>query len=356
MRLFPIVVLLGLLGWGCWSQRPLTALVTPEENNTVRVASVALNSVVTVEATLDPNSVGFGESNLETGTGFFVAAGFILTNAHVVDASQRIEVIKRDGTVLTANLVAEDRGMDLALLEVTDTSTPILEFASEFEMGQKIIVLGAPYSYRNSISTGLISGTSFVKQTSFDDLATDIASYILTDALVLPGHSGGPALDSSGRVLGVVSGASQDLQGGTGLGLIIPGVLTKRIVQDMLRDGESKRGSLLASLLSVADLSPLSVTAIGLKEAKGVLLLDVLPEGAADLAGLVPSEVDVDGQILQLGDVILAMNGTIIQAQSDFLALLEPLRAGQVIKLLVWRDQETIEIRLKLQKPLQTNI
>ncbi len=354
LRLLPIVLLTSLLGWG-WFQRAPTGLVTPEESNTVRVAQRALESVVTVQATLDPNSVGSGESNLETGSGFFVATGKILTNAHVVNASQSVQVIKRNGAVLNAKLIAEDRGADLALLEVKDTSAPALEFAQKFDHGQKIIVLGSPYANRNSISTGLLSGSSFVKQNSEDDIATDIAAYFLTDTLILPGNSGGPALDSAGRVIGVVAAASQDLQGGTGIGLIIPAVFAQAVALDMVRFGESKRGSLQASFISLADVSPLSVAAIGLKKAAGVLFVDVLPDGAADLAGLQSSEIDIDGKILQVGDVILKMNGKVIEGQAELLSLLEPMRAGQIIDLIIWREQQEIKVQVKLQKPIHTN-
>lgn len=335
---------------GLWiaSRSASPRLTTQNELNTVSVAG-ALESVVKVAARLPPELVAPGQSPSETGSGFFVSRGLIVTNAHVIRDEVTIRVTLRGGRELPAVVVGVDSGYDLALLRVKADEIAPLEFATANQSGQKVIVLGEPLGYRNSVAVGTLSSVSYVAQDNAASIGSELPQLLLTDAQVLPGNSGGPALDSSGRVLGVVAAQFRsDSSGEGGYGLVIPYWLARDAIRDLEQFGRPRRASLGVRLLDAADLSPLILETLKLTSTRGALILSVEVQSVAERAGLRGSDTDASGRLGQLGDVIVELNAAPIYGQETLLQALSRVRMGQTVTLVILRRGKLQRLRVAL--------
>ncbi len=344
------VLLLLAVTAGLWIASRSTAprLTTQNELNTVSVAG-ALESVVKIAARSPPELVAPGQSPSETGSGFFVARGLIVTNAHVISGAVTLRVTLRDGRELPAVVVGVDGGYDLALLRVSTNEIAPLEFATTNQSGQKVIVLGEPLGYRNFVAVGTLSSVSYVAQDNADGIGSELPQLMLTDAQVLPGNSGGPALDSSGRVLGVVAAQFRSNSSGErAYGLAIPYWLAQTAIRDLEQFGRPRRASLGVRLLDAADLSPLTLETLKLDSARGALILSVEPESVAERAGLRGSDTDESGRLSQLGDVIVELNAVPIRGQESLLQALSRVRIGQTVTLTILRRGKLLPLRVTL--------
>lgn len=344
-RALALLAAAALIALAARSTQP--RLATANEVNTVAVAE-ALAAVVQVSARLRPELVGPGESAVETGSGFFVERGLIVTNAHVVAGATTLRVALRDGRELAAVLAGQDTGYDLALLRVSATGIAPLRFADTHEVGQKVVVLGEPLGHRNAVAVGTLSNVAFVAQDNADGIGAELPQVLLTDAQVLPGNSGGPALDSRGRVLGVVAAQLQSRSSANALGLAIPYWSARAALRDLERYGRARRASLGVRLLDAEDLSPLVQGALRLGPSGGALVLGVDPESPAERAGLRGSDTDASGRLSRPGDVILSLDGAPILGQESLLRALSGVRSGQTVTLRVLRGGARLRLRVRL--------
>jgi serine protease Do len=327
-------------------------LVTPDEINTVEVRNRSIRAVVTIIAKLAPEAVGQGEDPNAYSSGFFISPNKIVTNYHAVADAVNVQAQLFDGRRVSVIIEAEDRGIDIALLRVQGVTAPAtLKFSStEVLSGQKVIVLGSPQRKPNTVSTGIVSSFNRIEEFP-DDVGIEIPQMMLTDANIESGNSGGPVLDSKGFVIGVVDANLESALNASGrIGLAIPAPLVQQSINDLERSGVSQRGQLGAELKDVIELEPFARREIGLSSNRGALVLDVQPGSAGARAGLRGSEIDRDGRIVALGDIILRVNNTVIQGRYDVIQQVARRRPNEVVTMNVWRNKKAVDLKVTLTR------
>ncbi|WP_245557537.1 S1C family serine protease [Deinococcus peraridilitoris] len=329
------------------------ALITPDEINTVEVTSSALKAVVRVDVRIPKAQLQPGEDPIETGSGFFYKPNLIITNYHVVQYQESITVTLYDGRTVNARLEGVDPGIDVAILRVSGVNAPkTLQFGSSAQLipGQKLMVIGAPFRYQNSISTGIFSTTARTPPPG-EDIGLEIPSMLLTTASIQFGNSGGPVLNSRGAVVGIADAnlSSNNLAPGL-IGLAVPSDLVAQSVEDLEKVGVPQRGTLGVSLVDLGNLDPAFRRGVGLTSSEGALV-DEVPAGSTGArAGLRGSLRNAQGQLVTLGDVIVSVDGNRVRSQFDVIRLVASKRPGEYITLKVWRNKREVNVRAQLLK------
>lgn len=319
-----------------------------EEQLVTNVYERAGASVVHVNASVVTMSFFFGPLPSEgTGSGFvFDEAGHIVTNFHVIDGAQSIEVEFSDETRVPARVVGVDPANDLAVLQVDEPlAAPPLELASsdELQVGQRAIAIGNPFGLDRTLTTGVISALGRPLQTEDDNY---IFNVIQTDAAINPGNSGGPLLNSRGQVIGVNTAIRRDAQG---IGFAVPVDTVKRVVPVLIAEGAYAHPWL--GLLGYS-IDPDLAQRLRLPVEQGILVAQLYRQGPAAAAGIRGAQQEVivgNRRFLVGGDIITAING---QPVRDWNALLEYLelntQVGQVVTLTVLRDGRPLEVDVTL--------
>jgi S1-C subfamily serine protease len=301
-------------------------------------------SVVSINATVS-GRMGVGAS---TGSGFVIdSEGHIVTNNHVVQGANAIEVELFDGTLVPAEVVGLDPDSDLAVLDVDVPAEQLVPVkfgdSDSLAVGESVIAIGSPFGQDWTLTTGIVSGLNRVIRglTSFS-----IGGVIQTDAAINPGNSGGPLLDLNGHVIGVNSQILTESGSNSGVGFAIPGNLVQRVANELIRDG-SVDYSYIG--ISGADVNLALIDALGLPEStRGVVITTVAPNGPADQAGLRAAESM--RQAVNRHDVITAVDGTRIKSMDDLISYLARYTIpNQTVTLTVLRNgSETVQIPVSL--------
>lgn len=279
------------------------------------------------------------QSNRSTGSGVVVdGAGYIVTNAHVVGTSRRVQVIlnqpaaareqfssvvKPSGKVVNAEVLGLDRETDLAVLKVPESGLPFLPFADSesIRQGDFVFAAGSPFGLENSITMGIVS--SVARQLRPDDPMI----YIQTDASINPGNSGGPLIDADGAIAGINTFILSQSGGNDGLGFAVPSNIVKNVYQQIRKSGRVRRGQIGVIAQSI---NPSLAAALQLSQDWGVVLADVAPGSAAEAAGL------------QTRDVIVTLNGKPMENARQFGVNIYQL-AGETITVGVLRGNAKLE-------------
>jgi len=296
-----------------------------------------------------------GGSSVGQGSGFVLdEQGHIVTNFHVVDGADAIEVSFSNRDTLTAEVVGTDASTDLALLEVDVDATALtsLELADSdaVAVGDPVVAIGNPFGLERTITAGIVSALQRTVQAPND---YRIDHVIQTDAPINPGNSGGPLIDASGKVIGVNSqiqtgGGSS---GNVGIGFAVPSNTVKNVVAQLLEDGTVDRSYIGVTLQDVdAELA----RALDLPANAGVLVQSVEPGSPAADAGIQGGDrpVVVDGRSATLGgDLIVAIDGTAVEDLSALRDALLDSKPGDRVELEVYRGDErrTIDVTLGQQ-------
>ncbi len=288
-----------------------------------------------------------------SGSGFVMDKdGHIVTNNHVVEDADKVEVKFIDGTTVSAQVVGTDPDSDLAVIKV-DVKSSLLQpvelgDSSALIVGQQVFAIGNPFGQEWTLTGGLISALGRTIQSSASRFS--IPQVIQTDAAINPGNSGGPLLDKYGRVIGVNTMIVSDSRSSSGVGFAVPVNVVKRVVPALIKDGRFTYAYLG---ISGGSLTPDLARAMSLPEdMRGVLVSEVVKGGPSDRAGVQGStrEVTIDGaQVNVGGDIIIAVDGkgvTAMDAIIDY--LFTSKRPGDKITLTVLRDGQQKDIVVTL--------
>lgn len=330
------------------------------ERRIVDVYEKASPSVVNV--TTEVLSYGFFYEPIPeegAGSGFVLdKEGHILTNYHVIEGAQRVEVTFSDDSVAQAQVVGVDPRNDLAVLKV-DVEPEVLVPAelgtsANVQVGQRAIAIGNPFGqFGRTLTTGVISA---VNRTLENDNGRAISGVIQTDAAINKGNSGGPLLDSSGRVIGVNSAIFSPTGTSAGLGFAIPIDTVKRILPDLMALGRY-RHPWLGVRYSYA-LTPVLAEALQLPVQSGLLLVqlyDGSPLDGAGLRGAQSQAVLGNRQVYIGGDILLALDGEPVTRQEELDEALESRhRVGDTVTVTYLRDGQQSEVQVQLaEEPSQ---
>jgi S1-C subfamily serine protease len=280
-------------------------------------------------------SIGVGTPETEfeatgAGSGFVITPdGYILTNSHVVAGAKEIKAVFMDGQKLSATVVGHDPSTDLAVVRVSAFGLPYatLGDSSTLRVGQLVIAMGNPFGFQSTVSTGVLSALGRALRSQDGRLIENILQHT---APLNPGNSGGPLVDSRGRVVGVNTAIIAKAQG---IGFAIPASTAKSVVPQLLAKGRVERGY-LGVIGFQRLLSRRVVRFHNLKKDRAVEIMSLEPSGPAQKAGL------------QTGDIIVSMNGQDVTGPDDLFRLLTewPLGRPLLISILRWRSKLDLEV------------
>jgi S1-C subfamily serine protease len=323
----------------------------PTETENVRIyrqASPAVANIVTrtVEYDFFYNPVPVEGA----GSGFLIDTdGHIMTNFHVVQGAQTIEVTLGEPIRYKAKLIGVDTRNDLALIQI-DTKgkklTPLpLGDSRNLLVGQRALAIGNPFGFSSTLTTGIVSALGRTVQTSD---TTFIDEAIQTDAPINRGNSGGPLLDSHGQVIGINSAIYSPSGSAAGIGFAIPINTGRRVAEDLIKYGRVRRATLGAE---GRPLWPELAQALGLKVDQGILIERVEPGGPAAQAGIRGGDRPGRQGLQQLrvgGDVLIAIDGKAVTSQMDLNLMLNRSWPGNTVTLTIVRDGQKMNIPVKL--------
>ncbi|MBJ6726283.1 DegQ family serine endoprotease [Geomesophilobacter sediminis] len=263
------------------------------------------------------------------GSGVIVSRdGYILTNNHVVEGTGEIKVKLSDGRELKARVIGRDPKTDLALIKVTSgfENLPVLTLGDSEKMrvGDWVLAVGNPFGLELTVTQGIISATGRVIGSGPYD------NFLQTDAPINPGNSGGPLVNLRGEVVGINTAI---VSGGQGIGFAIPSDLAKSVMTQLREKGKVTRGWIGVSIQSV---TPEIAKAFGMKDTRGALVGDVIPEGPAARAGI------------KRGDIILAFDGRPVKSSNDLPRVVAETAVGKQVEVTILRDKKEIRTPVKV--------
>lgn len=295
------------------------------EVNIIRVAKdvgpavVAIYNLQSGEEDGAPKRVGLG-------SGFIVASdGLILTNAHVVDEADRVDVGLSEGRIVGAKVIGVDPRIDIAILRIPARGLPVVPFgdSDRLQAGQQAIAIGNPLGFEHTVTVGVVSALNRV----IPGGGTPLRDLIQTDAAINPGNSGGPLLDSCGRVIGINSAVVEPAFGQGGLGFAIPINTARRAVKDLYAIGR-----IVVPWIGIAygEVDDQTARAFRLPVNRGLLVGSVSAGSPADKAGI------------ERGDIIVAMNGRPLTDSGRLQEFIRQAKVGTRITLTFLRDGKRI--------------
>jgi S1-C subfamily serine protease len=284
------------------------------------------------------------------GSGFVIdPRGYILTNFHVVQDAQSIEVVLGDQSRYAAKFVGADQRNDVALLKVDPKGKHLaalpLGDSSTLQVGQKVLAIGNPFGFQSTLTTGVVSALGRTVQTS---QTTFIDEAIQTDAAINRGNSGGPLINSHGDVIGINSAIYTPSGTTAGIGFAIPINTAKAIAHDLMTDGRVHRAFLGVDTLPVNDYL---AEALDLPVQEGLLVETVTRGGPAALSGIRGGDRVVQAGMRRIyigGDIIVAIDGQRVASQVDVSLVLNRKRPGDNVTVTVYRGGKKLDITVKL--------
>jgi S1-C subfamily serine protease len=297
-----------------------------------------------------------GQQSTATGSGFLIDGdGHVLTNAHVVQGAERVDVqFSEDGESQQAEVVGSDPSSDLALLKVEDTrgATPLpLGDSSKVEVGDPVVAIGNPFGLDRTVTSGIVSALQRQIQAPNGFSISDV---IQTDAAINPGNSGGPLLDSSGAVIGINSQIASQSGGNEGVGFAVPSATAGDVVSQILEDGSVQRAYLG---ITGGDITAQIAQALDLPVDQGVIVERVFAGGPADSAGIkgATGQTTVAGESFPAGgDVITMLDGEDVTGMDQVISAVNDHKPGDELTLTVLRDGNEHEVTVKLgERPNQ---
>ena len=260
------------------------------------------------------------------GSGVIVSTtGYVLTNHHVVEAADEIEVTLADGKKLLAKVVGNDPDTDLAVLRVDADKLPAITFGSSdsLRVGDVVLAIGSPFGFSQSVTSGIVSalGRTGLGINTFEN-------FIQTDAAINPGNSGGALIDAAGNLIGINTAIFSPSGGSMGIGFAIPVSTAKMVLEQIVRSGSVTRGWIGVEAQAI---NPAVAESCKLGSTRGALIAGVLRGGPADKAGVKP------------GDVLLEVQGKPVADPTGMLNLIAALAPGQSAKVKLRRHGQEVD-------------
>ncbi|MDA1369271.1 MAG: trypsin-like peptidase domain-containing protein [Proteobacteria bacterium] len=323
---------------------------TNDEANNIEVFKQTSPSVVHITNSrlvrtfnsLNPQEVPQG-----SGTGFVWSEdGYIVTNFHVVQQANRVTVTMQDGTSYDARAVGLDPDKDLAVLKIDAPDQDLVPVtpgdSSLLEVGRKVIAIGNPFGLDTTMTVGVVSALG----REIDSVSRrTIRDVIQTDAAINPGNSGGPLLNSLGQLVGVNTAIYSPSGASSGIGFAIPVNTVKRIVPELIAYGRVQTPILGITQIPQPDYYR------QLWGIEGVIVLNVVEGTDPERLGMRGLTQAQRGRI-QLGDVIVEIDGQAVKNEDDYANIMEQHRPGEVVTVRSRRDNQFLEYEIELQAPL----
>ena len=270
------------------------------------------------------------------GSGVIVTdQGHILTNNHVIENAEEIEVLLRDGRQITAHVVGADPDTDLAVLHIDVPQLPIITLADseKLNVGDVVLAIGNPFGLGQTVSHGIISATGR------NQLGVNVfENYIQTDAAINPGNSGGALINARGDLIGINTITSSSNGFSVGIGFAIPINLARKVMTDMIEFGRVQRGWIG---IQVQDITQQLSESFGLSESSGVLVSGVVRDGPVHLAGMYP------------GDIIISINDHPILEEHQVLSEVIQFKPGVILTIRGFRKSQPQEWDVEvMQRPI----
>jgi len=267
------------------------------------------------------------------GSGVIVSdKGYILTNQHVVEAADEIEISLADGRHARAHIVGSDPDTDLAVLKVDLSNLPTITFArsEEAHVGDVVLAIGNPFGVGQTVTSGIVSalGRNHLGISTFEN-------FIQTDAAINPGNSGGALVDSAGDLLGINSAIYTRSGGSQGIGFAIPSSVASKVMKEIIEHGVVTRGWVG---IGIEDLTPELAESLKLPKITGALITEVVNGGPADRGNVKP------------GDILVAVDNELVTDYSTTLSRISTLTPGATTTLKVVRNGKELSLKIVVAK------
>ena len=267
------------------------------------------------------------ERQFSLGSGVIISPdGYILTNNHVIESADEIEIALADGRKVKGKLVGTDPETDLAVLKVALNNLPSITLAKldNTKVGDVVLAIGNPFGVGQTVTMGIVSalGRNHLGINTFEN-------FIQTDAAINPGNSGGALIDTEGHLLGINTAIYSRSGGSLGIGFAIPVTTVKTVMESIIKNGQVVRGWIG---VEPQDITPELAESFGLQKASGTIIAGVLRGGPADKAGIKP------------GDILLSVGDKPVSDTVSMLNLVAQLTPGEKIALTVMRKANKTEL------------
>ncbi|SMC26876.1 serine protease DegQ [Andreprevotia lacus DSM 23236] len=272
------------------------------------------------------------------GSGVIVSdKGYIVTNNHVVESADEIEVALADGRTAEATVIGTDPDTDIAVIKIELDKLPVIEFAdvSKVQVGDAVLAIGNPFGVGQTVTMGIVSamGRSQLGINTFEN-------FIQTDAAINPGNSGGALVDVKGSLVGINSAIYSNSGGSLGIGFAIPASTVKQVMEAIIKDGAVTRGWLG---VEAQDVTPDLATSFKLKDVQGALIARVVGGSPADRAGL------------RAGDILQSIAGQPVADSSAMLNLIAALKPDEEVDMQAYRSGQLQTFKVHIGKRPKLN-
>ena len=324
-----------------------------EEQNNISVYRKNIPSVVNVTSRAMTFDFFYGLVPQEgQGSGFVIdKEGHILTNYHVIADARQVEVTLHNRKKYKATVIGTDAAHDLAVIQIKapELVPAILGDSRNLQVGQKVYAIGNPFGLSGTMTRGIVSSIRPVREPN----GAMIDEAIQTDAAINPGNSGGPLMNWHGEVIGINTMILSNANQSAGIGFAIPINTAKAVLNDLMTLGRVRRPALGVRTIPIsAELAD----EIGLPVDYGLLIIGIVPGGSADQAGLrAGTERAYLGNtpIMLGGDLVVAIDDQKIQDQDDLTQMMDNHRAGDTVKVTIYRGKKKMDVNVALGEARQ---